>query len=460
VSETGKKAIDAGGLLRRLGALIGSKQSLRRQLMLGVTGTGGVKVAAMCLALLSSTLLARLLGAEGYGIYGFAMAVISLLAIPMQLGLPQFIVRQCAVYIHRGDLGLMIGLLRRANQIVLSVAMLLATVAALVVHCWIPQAGAASPEVLIWAFALLPLIGLSSIRSAALRGMGRVVLGQLPEELVRPLLFITLVGVVAISGWQLKPLQAIRLQFIATLGAFVVGTWLLYRYRPNGLGRRHPRFETRSWLSGVLPFLVLSGAAVLMQQTDVIMLGVLATAKDVGIYRIASQVGLLAAFGIPIISTVIAPQIARLNDAGDHQDVQRVITSSTRILFVFTVIVVMLFILAGQQLLVLIFGKEFGLGYRSLLILACSYLVVGSIGFVGVLLEMTDNAWFSVIGVTLSGIINVGLNLFLIPRYGIEGAAVATGIALVVRSVFLFFWAYRLTGIVSSVLIFKRGRVT
>jgi O-antigen/teichoic acid export membrane protein len=101
-------------------------ESLRGQLLKGVIGTGTLKIANMGLALVSSVLLARLMGAEGYGVYGFAMAVVSLLAIPIQLGLPQFIVRQSALYVQQSDYAGMRGLLIRTNQIVLVISVLLA----------------------------------------------------------------------------------------------------------------------------------------------------------------------------------------------------------------------------------------------------------------------------------------------------------------------------------------------
>jgi O-antigen/teichoic acid export membrane protein len=55
-------------------------------------------------------LLARMLGAEGYGIYAYAFALVTLLAMPAKAGLPQLVVRETArgvagkpldsVYIH------------------------------------------------------------------------------------------------------------------------------------------------------------------------------------------------------------------------------------------------------------------------------------------------------------------------------------------------------------------------
>ena len=57
---------------------------LKHHLVRGVLGTGGLGVINKGLSLLIAILLARGLGAEGYGYYAFGMAVISLTAIPTQ----------------------------------------------------------------------------------------------------------------------------------------------------------------------------------------------------------------------------------------------------------------------------------------------------------------------------------------------------------------------------------------
>ena len=69
-------------------------------------------VGSTLLTALVAVFLARLLGPAGYGVYAFAFSLITVLAIPSQLGLPQLVVRETARSQVNGDWGLMRGLWR------------------------------------------------------------------------------------------------------------------------------------------------------------------------------------------------------------------------------------------------------------------------------------------------------------------------------------------------------------
>lgn len=439
-------------LRQRLACIIGAGDSLHSQLIRGVLGTGGVRVAAQLLALISSVLLARLLGVEGYGIYGFTMAVVGLLAIPVNLGLPQFIVRQCAIYRGRDDLSSMKGLLIRANQVVITSAVIIGAGSAFIVENWVSSAGAVAPQVLLFAFPLLPLIALNGIRSAALRGLGRVVLGQTPELLLRPLIFIMLLGIAVVVSQNLKPTQAILINVAAMAAAFVFGAWMLHSSLPSGFKRADAKFSERQWLAGSWPFLALGGAHVLMQQTDVLMLGILANAEDVGIYRAVSQAAMLVVFGFFAVNTVIAPYLARLHDAKDEANLQRIITLAAQGAFLMAMLFVFVYIVAGDRLLMFVFGEAFSGGYLALVILAAGWLGHVGMGAAGMILNMTGYAWYSAAGVLVAGVLNVALNVILIPFFGLEGAALATAVSLMVHNVLLAYWVFRFTDLVSIVV--------
>lgn len=444
--------------LLRLSPPTDAGKSLPMQLVQGVLGTGGLKISGKLLSLVSSVLLARLLSAEGYGIYGFAMASVGLLAIPVSLGFPKFIVRQCAVYLGRNDLSSMKGLLHRANYIVLVAALVIGAGAAFSIGRWIPSVGAVEPRVLLYAIALLPLIALNGIRGATLRGLGRVTLGQFPELLLRPLLFITCIGTIAATRQHLEPTQAILANATAMLVAFIAGAWLLRASLPSDYANTAPRFCDRQWLVGVLPFLALGATHLITQQTDILMLGILATAEDVGIYRVASQLAMLVVFGLMIVNPVIAPHLARLHDLKDHANLQRVVTLAAQGSLVLAVPFAFAFLVAGGWILPTVFGDAFAAGERALRVLTVAQLFSASMGSVAMILNMTGHAWYGTVGVFIAGVLNVGLNILLVPLYGVEGAAFATALSLVTWNFLLACWVYRLTGLVSIPIHLKSGQ--
>ena len=78
-------------------------------------GSFGIKLANTALGFAVATALARGLGTAGYGVYSYVFSLVSLLAIPAQLGLPSLVVRETAkAYVHQ-QWALMKGLWRTSS---------------------------------------------------------------------------------------------------------------------------------------------------------------------------------------------------------------------------------------------------------------------------------------------------------------------------------------------------------
>ena len=163
---------------------------LRQQLVRGAIGSFALNATNKLLMLLASVLLARILGASGYGVYAAAVALVLLLSVPTSLGLPILLIRLLATYQLREQWGLIRGLLTFANQVVLGVGAVIGVTGALVVWHFADRLGADKSAALWWGMALLPFVGLGALRSAALRGLQHVVLGQIPDSLVMPGLLV------------------------------------------------------------------------------------------------------------------------------------------------------------------------------------------------------------------------------------------------------------------------------
>lgn len=455
MSKVGQQSI-TNGLLPWLRALMASPQSLAGQLVRGVVGTAGVKVAARLLGLFAGILLARWLGAEGYGIYSFALAIVTLLAIPGQLGLPHFVVRQVAVYLGRGNLSLIKGLLESAAFAVIITGGVLASVAALIVLFWVSESGAVNPDVLIWAFATLPFIGLCGILSASVRGLGYVVLGQIPDDLVRPIAFLCTLSAFVLVGLEVDAKRGVQLYLAATVTATAVGGWSLIKLRPVGFSQTQIQRKICEWAAGALPFLVLAGTYAVTQQSDIVMLGVMAEAAEVGVYRVAAIMAPLVVFGLTLVETAIAPHLAMHHDAGNLYALQKIISAAALAALLMGGAVATVFIFSGRLFLPLIFGAEFSVAAGPLAILASGYLIAAATGPGAMALAMTGNVWIGAVAVGVAGVLNIALNLVLIPYYGSMGAASATAVSIALANLALVYGLYRKTGLVC--LPWWRGR--
>lgn len=398
-----------------------------------------LKMVNTALSLGTSVLVARLLGADSYGMYAFAIACVTLLEVPAQLGLPTLVVRLTAAYAATGEWSRLRGLLRRAGQITIAGQVLLAGSLGVALLIFSDRFDREAFHTALWALALMPLVVLGTLRAAALNGLHHVLLSQIPSLLVRPGLFLALLGLTAFGlQWKLTPSAALALQVAATSGAFLLGLWWLWRRMPAPLKTATPTYQTAQWMRSAWPLMLIGGIGVVNSQVDILMLGVLRTPEEVGVYRVAIQVANLVGFASAGINVVIAPTLSRLHVEGARRRLQRVMTRSTQAaFFLFALPVGLTLMLAGGELLPLVFSQSFAAGQAPLSILCIAQLATAGTGAAGLLLSMTGHEKDVARGLALAAILNVCLNAVLIPRFGMEGAAAATATSQVLWSVAL-----------------------
>ena len=152
--------------------------------------------------------------------------------------------------------------------------------------------------------------------------------------------------------------------------------------------------------------------------------------EPAGIYAVASRFAMLISFGLKSVNAIMAPLISQLHATGRMPELQRLVSRSARMIFVFTVTACAALFLGGEWALGL-FGDEFRAGNDVLRLLLLSQAVNALPGSVGHLLTMTGSqrlaAWIAGSG----ALANVVLNIVLIPLWGIVGAAVATAVSTV-----------------------------
>src|SRR6188768_3566958 len=107
--------------------------SLRGHLLRGVAGSLALTVANAGLTFLNGILLARVLGAESYGVYSTAIALVLVISLPLTLGFDRLLVRELPAAAVRGDWASARGLIRRAFQTVMLTSVLVTLAVALVV---------------------------------------------------------------------------------------------------------------------------------------------------------------------------------------------------------------------------------------------------------------------------------------------------------------------------------------
>lgn len=388
-----------------------------------------LKVGSLVLGLGVTVVLARGLGPSGFGIYSFVLAVASLLVLPAHAGLGTLMVRVTAAGYAVSDWARVRGFWLWASRVsgfgTLGIVVILA--AALTYSA--DHLSAAEVWTAVGGIVLIPLLVANSLRIAVMRGIGESVRGIALEALVKPaLLFLGVLLLMASS--TLTPATAMAVYAVATAVAVVGGILWFRKLRLPATRAVAPVFTADEWWRAVVPLALLIGAQQLVKYTDIVMLGLLTTAADVGQYRIAAQAGELIIFVLVGVTLVVGPRIARLHALGDHAALQSLVLRASRWSFVAALCALVVLYLLGEALLRLVFGGDYVAAIQPLLVLAAGQTVVAFFGVAPTILKMTGHERISLRIFLVASITNIVLNAALIPVFGMLGAALSTAVTL------------------------------
>ncbi|HET7521306.1 MAG TPA: oligosaccharide flippase family protein, partial [Candidatus Limnocylindria bacterium] len=266
-----------------------------------------------------AVLLARLLGADEYGLYNIALTVGTLGSAFAVFGLDSALVRYVAVYSRRSDRQGVLGTLR----IGIGLPMLISVVAAailLLLAGTIAGTLIGDPrlEPLIRIVALLvPAMVANSVLSATLQGAQRIGWAVVAEQFAQPIVRFAILLVFALLG--MTPELAILASTLATIAATAL--LLLFVQRQvsfggigaagNAQGGEMVRFSLPVYFSNLVN--TFGG------NLQTLLLGAMASIASAGIFAVANQVMLIGAIFHSAIVQASMPIFASLQDLDDRR---------------------------------------------------------------------------------------------------------------------------------------------
>lgn len=427
----------------RAGRVAIPKDAVKSELLGGFFGVGMLQIFQTAFGLAASVMLARNLSVDDFGLYTYAYGVSMFLALVASLGAPQLLVREVARYDQKGEYSRLRGVVRRAHQVTLSVAICLGG-ALLLIAAW-QNTPHADVQWLLFGIgvAIVPIVSVAQIRAGALHGLRKVVHAKACDLLVRPLVFLLFIGSVAAFG-SLSPIAALIGQIIAAACGFLFVTWFLrqaLRHRGELI-----EYDDRRWGRAVGPFSAIAIAGYLNSEFFVPLVGILAPPSEVAYFRVSLQWALLVALPLTLVEALTHPHVSRLFAVKEYAAVFRMTSRAGWLALALSLPVVVGLAIFAEDLLRFVYGEAYGAAYVPMLLLAAGFSLSNIVGPSMQLLHATDFEVDALV-ISLVSVILIGaMSIFLIPAYGATGAAAVFAVAKAFRAVTFRLWAqYRLT---------------
>ena len=383
-------------------------------------------------------IVTRGLGPMGAGIFFQSVGLFSILVSVADFGAVAGLVRTVARYRAIGRDGdvrgtVAVALWPIAVASVLAAVILVVGAPDIASLIGLPRSqGSASLRILA---AFLPLTALSSVTLAVTRGFGRMLPFVALENLAKPglrLLFIAIAIAAGLGTTVVLAAWVLPAALILVPAAIVAGR--LIRQRERGHLRTR---STRSLASEFWRFSAPRGLASIFQVAilwlDVVLVGALRSTEEAGIYAAVSRLISLGIFAIEGLRLTIAPQLSAALATHDRDKAQLLYRVGTWWLVAGSWPMYLTLAIFAPFVL-LMFGPEFAQGAPALVIVSLAMLVGVGTGNVTVVLLMGGKSVWNLWNTAAALAVIVVLNMVLIPRLGMTGAAIAWAASLLVNN--------------------------
>ena len=405
-----------------------------------------IRIFGQILGLLLTFIIARYFGADSLGDYVLAIVILRIFTLFSKLGTDIFSIRFIASFAKQGK---WVSIQRFRNKILFIVIFSSIFFSCLMYFSSSHIANliqANNEHIRLGAFFILPM-ALFMLHYQSLRGLKRIAEFSFFYRMSQA--FFSIIFIFIIS----KFLKETSVPFYAyLLSLFVVSVLALfsfiYHFKKCSVHNESEKIEALSLtyiLRISLPLMFAQLVQFLMAFTDKLMLGNMMTTHDVGVYFTAFKLSMIASVGLMSINSIAAPKFAELYGHKDLDGLKNISYQSSKVIFWITIPLILCFF-SFPEFILGIFGEDFKLGVSALIFLSVGKLISSLCGSVGNLLQMTGNQLIFMKCLLCGAIINIILNLLLIPSYGINGAAISSMVSLSSWNILMVYFVKRELG--------------
>ena len=407
-----------------------SKKNLLK-ITINATIAGFGDVLGIIFGYASTVLITRFIGPELYGTFLLASSIIGIGVIFSRAGLDSGVLRFVALYKGQGDISRIKGIIVFSIRVTFLLSLIFG-ILLFFSSRFISVKVFNKPdlEIVIKLLAIsLPFSTIASIWLNSIQAFQIIKYKVYIQKLIQPTFRLFSLIVVFLLGLRL--FGVILVSVAASVLGFLLSFYYLKKIFPFYKKEITPIFENKRLMQFSTPLFFEGFLNFVIGWTDVLMIGYFMTFSNVGVYGAAMRVSALGVLILSAFNTIFAPMISELYGKGEMLEVEDLFKTVTKWIFSFSFPIFLLLVFFAEPIMS-IFGSAFVVGAPCLIILSIAQLVDSGVGSVGYMLMMTGRPKMNLLNSAILCVMNIGLNYLLIPKYGILGAAIATGTSIAI----------------------------
>lgn len=416
-------------------------QDLNISLKKVAKGTGLVLMGTFLgtlLGLITRIITVRYITTTEFGLLSLALVIVNILAILSSLGFENSVPRYISYALGKKEYTKVWATIKSS----LKISLLLSIILSFTLFFLSPKiANLFHKSSLITPIRILtftvPLMVLSNLLISILRGL----------EDVKAKIYFQNIFPFGIKIILLSFVILLGLSFKGVLYAYLLGSLLtlvlIIHYAKKRISSFIPKVSnsslslTRELVAFSLPLLGTSISTMIMAWTDTIMLGYFKPADVVGLYNVALPLSRFIALPLGALAFIYLPIASQLYAQGKLKEMKRLYASVTKWTFFITLPVLLCMLLAPKSILSLLFGKKYIGASIALQLLVIGKFVHTFLGPNGMTMISLGRTGIILLCTLVSALSNIILNLLLIPKYGLAGAAGASAFSLALANILL-----------------------
>jgi O-antigen/teichoic acid export membrane protein len=432
------------GAIARVKAILAERSDSRlAQLVAGKVFL--VRVANAVLALGTQVLLARWMGSFEFGIYVYVWTWVLMIGALSDVGLSSSARRFIPEYTELKEPDLLRGFLAGSRWLAFGIATTIGLVGAIGVWLLAPYLDHFAVLPLYLACVIIPIYGLVQVQAGIAQSYDWPNLALMPFFIIRQLAIAIVMGAAYLLGAPTDAVTAMIVAVVTTWGVTVGQMVVLDRRLKVKVPTGPKHYAVKTWFATSLPIFVVEGFYLLLTYVDILALEHFRSPDEVAVYYAAARLLAIVAFVYFAIAGATTHKFTEYHVAGNKERLASFFRETIRWTFWPSLACCAMILAFGRPLLGL-FGANFEGGYVVMFILAVGILARAAVGPAERLLNMLGERKHCAIVYAVAFAINLVLCVILIPRIGIEGAAVATSTAIMAESIMLYLVAKRRLG--------------